>query len=98
MGALTVLSRLASGALLANGIPHFVNGVSGRAFPTPFASPPGVGLSSPVVNVLWGVLNFGIAYLLLGRGRRISSAFSPDALLLALGFVSAAVGLALVFG
>ena len=42
------------GAFLVNAVPHFVNGVSGRSFPTPFASPPGKGLSSPMVNVLWG--------------------------------------------
>jgi len=30
-----------AGAFLVNAVPHFVNGVSGRSFPTPFASPPG---------------------------------------------------------
>ena len=48
-----------------NGIPHFVNGVSGKPFPTPFASPPGRGKSSAVLNVIWGAINFLIAYLLL---------------------------------
>ena len=42
------------GAFLVNAVPHFTNGVSGRAFPTPFASPPGKGQSSATVNVLWG--------------------------------------------
>jgi hypothetical protein len=54
-----------AGAFLVNAIPHFVNGVSGRPFPTPFASPPGRGLSSPVVNVLWGTLNFAVGYVLV---------------------------------
>ena len=36
------------GAFLVNAVPHFVNGVSGRSFPTPFASPPGKGSSSPI--------------------------------------------------
>jgi hypothetical protein len=57
------------GAFFVNAIPHFVNGVSGRRFPTPFASPPGKGLSSPTVNVLWGSLNLVIAYVLLRLGR-----------------------------
>jgi hypothetical protein len=35
------------GAFLVNAVPHFVNGVSGRRCPTPFASPPGKGESSP---------------------------------------------------
>ncbi|MGB9235141.1 MAG: hypothetical protein WCC04_12065 [Terriglobales bacterium] len=54
-----------AGAFLVNAVPHFVNGVSGRPFPTPFASPPGRGLSSPVVNVLWGTLNAVAGYLLV---------------------------------
>jgi hypothetical protein len=31
----------------------------------PFASPPGVGESSPVVNVLWGFLNLAVGFALL---------------------------------
>lgn len=50
-----------AGAFAANGVPHFVQGVCGNRFPTPFASPPGVGESSAVVNTAWGWLNFVIA-------------------------------------
>lgn len=50
---------------LENTIPHFVNGVSGNKFPTPFSKPPGRGLSSPVVNVLWAMLNLAVGYVLL---------------------------------
>jgi hypothetical protein len=53
------------GAFLVNAIPHFVQGVSGRSFPTPFASPPGKGLSSPMVNVLWGTANAVAGYFLV---------------------------------
>jgi len=53
------------GVFLANFTPHFVAGVSGRAFPTPFAKPPFRGLSSPVVNILWGQFNLVVAYVLL---------------------------------
>ncbi len=42
-----------SGAFLANFVPHFVQGISGNRFPTPFAKPPGKGLSSPIVNTVW---------------------------------------------
>ncbi len=59
------VSCFLAGAFLVNAVPHFVNGVSGRPFPTPFASPPGRGLSSPLVNVLWGTLNFVVGYLLV---------------------------------
>ena len=48
------LAYFAAGALLVNGVPHFVNGISGKRFQSPFASPPGVGESPPLVNVLWG--------------------------------------------
>ena len=39
----------------------------GRPFQSPFAKPPGKGLSSSTVNVLWGFANFVIAYLLIAR-------------------------------
>ena len=54
-----------SGLFLANGVPHFVQGICGHWFQTPFASPPGVGESPPVVNVLWGFLNLVIGFALL---------------------------------
>lgn len=61
------LSYLLGGAFLANGVPHFVAGVMGRPFQSPFAKPSGVGLSSSTVNVAWGFVNFIIAYLLIAR-------------------------------
>ena len=51
------LCALFSCIFLTNALPHFVQGISGNKFPTPFAKPPGRGLSPAVVNVLWGVLN-----------------------------------------
>lgn len=53
------------GAFLANSLPHLTNGISGRPFQTPFASPPGKGLSSSTINVLWAFLNLWFAYVLL---------------------------------
>ena len=55
------------GAFLANAVPHWVSGVMGRAFQSPFAKPPGEGLSSARVNVLWGFLNLVIGYALICR-------------------------------
>jgi hypothetical protein len=46
-----------AGMFLANAVPHFVKGICGDGFPTPFAKPPGKGLSSPLVNVVWGLFN-----------------------------------------
>lgn len=59
------LSYLIGGAVLSNGVPHFVSGVMGRPFQSPFAKPPGEGLSSSTVNVAWGFFNFAFAYLLI---------------------------------
>ncbi len=58
---------LFGGAFLANAVPHFVSGIMGRPFQSPFAKPPGQGLSSSTVNVLWGFANFAAAYLLIAR-------------------------------
>ncbi|MHB1304753.1 MAG: hypothetical protein ACYCZB_14960 [Acidiphilium sp.] len=59
------VSYLFGGGFLANAVPHFVSGTMGQAFQSPFAKPPGQGLSSSTVNVLWGFVNFVFAYLLL---------------------------------
>ena len=58
-----------SGAVLANTIPHFVSGISGNKFPTPFAKPPGQGLSSALVNVLWAGFNLIIGFILFKAGK-----------------------------
>ncbi len=55
------------GAFLTNAIPHFVTGISGHPFQSPFASPPGEGLSSSTVNVLWGFFNLALGYVLVCR-------------------------------
>ncbi len=57
------------GVFLTNVVPHFVHGVSGDRFPTPFARPPGKGLSSPTVNVVWALLNLVVGCALFRIGR-----------------------------
>lgn len=61
---LAPLWSLLAGALLLNAVPHFVNGISGNTFPTPFADPPGRGLSAPETNVAWALVNLAAGYLL----------------------------------
>jgi hypothetical protein len=61
------ISYFFGGAFLANAIPHFVSGILGRPFQSPFAKPPGQGLSSSTVNVLWGAFNIVVGYLLILR-------------------------------
>ena len=57
-----------AGAFIANSVPHYVMGTTGRRFPTPFSVPPGTGESSAMTNVLWGMGNFFVGYLLLCVG------------------------------
>ena len=59
------VSYFFGGAFLGNSLPHIGNGISGRPFQTPFASPPGRGLSSSTVNVLWGFFNLALAWVLI---------------------------------
>ena len=58
-----------AGSFLANVVPHFVHGISGDCFPTPFAHPRGKALSSPTLNVVWALLNLVVGYVLFRVGR-----------------------------
>lgn len=56
--------------LLVNGVPHFVQGLSGHQFPSPFSGGPGT-LDSAARNVLWGGGNLiagGILLWLISGG------------------------------
>ena len=55
------------GVLLTNAVPHLVSGLTGRAFQSPFAKPPGQGLSSSRVNFFWGFANLVIGWVLVAR-------------------------------
>jgi hypothetical protein len=62
-----------SGMFLANLVPHFVHGISGDRFPTPFAKPPGKGLSSATVNVVWALVNLVAGAYLFRVGKMWSA-------------------------
>ena len=83
---------------LANGAPHFFEGISGRGFPTPFASPPGVGDSSPVVNVVWGFLNIAVGLALLWSFAPKGSDVVAEWAIVGLGVLLMAILLARHFG
>ena len=86
------------GVCLANTIPHLVNGISGSPFQSPFASPPGQGLSSSTVNVLWGMFNLTVAYGLILRVGRFDLRKTWHVAVLALGMLLMALNLARHFG
>ena len=85
-----------AGAFLANVVPHLIHGVSGDPFPSPFSDPPGKGLSSPTVNVLWACLNLLIGYILLRVGK-VSNANKISLLVFFLGIVAMSVMLSISF-
>lgn len=90
------LAAFLAGMFLANMVPHFVHGVSGDPFPSPFSKPPGRGLSSPVVNVLWALVNLVVGYVLLRTGR-VFSANGTALLVFFAGIVAMSVQLSIAF-
>ncbi len=98
MAWLPLLSYLLGGAALANAVPHFVSGMMGRPFQTPFAKPPGEGLSSSTVNLLWGFANLVIFYLLVCRVGDFDLRNSGQVAALGLGMLLLGLHLARHFG
>jgi hypothetical protein len=92
------VSYFFGGAFLTNALPHFVSGLMGRPFQSPFAKPPGQGLSSSTVNVLWGFFNLVIGYVLLCRVGKFDLRSTDHAVALALGVVLTGTMLAQGFG
>jgi len=79
-----LIANFVAGALLCNCIPHLTAGLRGELFPSPFARPPAVGNSHPVLNVFWGLINVVVAILLLD--------YAPVTVGINLSFVSAVFG------
>jgi hypothetical protein len=73
-------------------------GFRGYAFQSPFASPPGVGLSTSTVNVLWGLFNLAVAYLLICRVGTFSLRSTRHVLVLGVGILITSLMLARAFG
>ena len=85
MNWLHLVSYFFGGVFMANAIPHFVSGMMGRPFQSPFAKPPGEGLSSSTVNLLWGFFNTVVGYLLVLRVGNFDLRSTSDVLALAVG-------------
>src|SRR5579863_689604 len=92
------LAYFFGGALLTNAIPHFVSGVMGRPFQSPFARPPGQGLSSSTVNVVWGFANLVIGYFLIVRVGTFDPRTADQVTALGLGVLIMGVTSARLFG
>ena len=86
------------GAFLANAAPHLVSGMMGRPFQSPFARPPGQGLSSSTINALWGFFNLVVGYLLVCRVGDFELRDTADVAALGLGIFLLAITSARRFG
>jgi hypothetical protein len=86
------------GAFTENAIPHVVSGVTGRPFQSPFAKPPGKGLSSSTVNAIWGFVNLVVAYLLVAQVGSFDWRTTPHIAAFGLGFLIKSLGSARQFG
>jgi hypothetical protein len=93
-----LVSYFFGGAFAANAVPHFVAGTMGRPFQSPFAKPPGKGLSSSTVNVVWGFVNAVIGYLLVARVGVFDLRSTPHVLAFGLGLLLMSIMHARHFG
>ena len=98
MPGLPFLAYFTGAVVLTNAVPHLVSGLMGRRFQTPFATPPGRGLSSSSVNVLWAFLNLVIGYLLICHIGAFELRRFSHATAAGLGVLSASLLLARQFG
>jgi hypothetical protein len=83
---------------LVKAISHFVSGLTGHPFQSLFATPPGKGLSSAWVNMLWGSANFVNAYLLLAKVGRFEFRRWQNVLVMGAGGLAMGLMLLHTFG
>jgi hypothetical protein len=85
------LAAFFAGFFLLNAFPHLVQGLSGNAFPTPFAKPSGRGLSSPLTNTFWAFANLIIGFFLFKASK-----VSFDVNILLLLFLAGMVAISII--
>ncbi len=93
-----LIAYVFGGAFLANAVPHLISGMMGRPFQSPFAKPPGQGLSSSTVNALWGFFNLAVGYVLICRVGDFQLRNTADAAALGLGVLLLSILSARQFG
>jgi hypothetical protein len=98
MAWLHLVSWFFGGVFLANAVPHFVSGVRGEPFQSPFAKPSGEGLSSSTVNVLWGFVNLAVGYALVCHVGAFRIEDTEDALAVGIGGLAISLFAARHFG
>ena len=98
MNWIELVSCFFGGIFAGNAVPHYVAGVLGRPFQSPFAKPPGKGLSSSRVNVLWGLFNAVVAYVLVARVGAFHPGSTSHVLAFGLGVLAISLNSAHHFG
>lgn len=98
MFALHLLAWFAGAVFLTNVLPHFISGVQGRSFQSPFSKPPGIGLSSPRSNIVWGFINLVVGWLLLTQVGEFDIRAIPDAAAFGAGVLAMGLYVAGYFG
>ena len=93
-----LVSYFFGGVFIFNAIPHLVSGLTGRAFQSPFAKPPGKGLSTSTVNVLWSWFNILVGYLLVFQVGAFDIRIPADAASLGIGGLLISLLSARIFG
>jgi len=92
------ISYFFGGAFLTNAIPHFVSGLTGRPFQTPFARLRGKIYSTSTTNILWGSFNIVIGYLLIFHAGQFNIHSAKHVLAAGAGAFVIALFSAKVFG
>ena len=93
-----LVSYFFGAAFLTNAVPHLVSALMGRPFQSPFAKPPGQGLSSSTVNMLWGFFNLVVGYALILRVGAFDLRATDQVIAFGLGILLTGVLLARQFG
>ncbi len=94
---MSILISFLTGLFFANGIPHFINGISGRDFHNPQLHIFFKKVPSPLFNVIWGLLNFAVAAALFACIDAFAFGFNYNFLAMVVGFVFASGGLSVYF-
>lgn len=94
---MSIIISFFAGLFLANGIPHFINGISGKDFHNPSLHRFFPKIPSPLFNVIWGLLNFILAVLLFCLIVDFELGINFNSLAAAFGFILASVGLSIYF-
>ena len=97
MQSMHFIAQFFAGAFLVNCVPHLASGLMGQPFPSPFAKPPGVGNSAPMVNFFWGLFNL-LAGLVLLKISPVSVGLNSEFVVFLIGVTVLGTLLARHFG